>query len=133
VRRVFADGDVVRLDLPVAPRLTAPDPRIDAVRGCLAVEQGPLVLALESTDLPDGLQVDQVRLDAGTAPWLVDGTVHVRAVHADAADEPWPYGGPAATLGAAFEVPLVAYHYWANRGRARCASGSRRRPEPAVP
>src|SRR5690606_30767305 len=41
VRRAFRAGDVVELHLPVAPRFTAPDPRIDAVRGCLAVERGP--------------------------------------------------------------------------------------------
>src|SRR5262249_36027002 len=68
VRRAFRAGDVVELRLPLAPRFSAPDPRIDAVRGCLAVERGPLVYCLESTDLARAsggrfTDVAQVRLD----------------------------------------------------------------------
>ena len=37
------------LDMPA--RITAPDPRIDAVRGTVAIERGPLVYALEEADL----------------------------------------------------------------------------------
>ena len=43
-------GDKVTLELPLAPRLTAPHPRIDAVRGCLAIERGPLVYCVEQAD-----------------------------------------------------------------------------------
>src|SRR5690606_32873861 len=50
VRRAFRAGDVVELDLPMVPRFTSPDPRVDAVRGCVAVQRGPEVLALESLD-----------------------------------------------------------------------------------
>src|SRR5256885_2551845 len=32
-------------------RFTWPDPRVDALRGCVAVERGPLVLCAESLDL----------------------------------------------------------------------------------
>ena len=51
IERAFAAGDEVELELPVAPRFAAPDPRVDAVRGCLVVERGPEVFALESVDL----------------------------------------------------------------------------------
>jgi len=51
VRREFRAGDTVTLHLPLAPRLTHPDPRIDAIRGAVAVERGPEVRALESVDL----------------------------------------------------------------------------------
>ena len=50
--RRWTTGDLVELDLDVAPRLTAPNPRIDAVRGCLAIERGPLVYCLEEADHP---------------------------------------------------------------------------------
>ncbi len=83
VRRAFRVGDVVELRLPVTPRFTAPDPRIDAVRGCLAVERGPEVLCLESVDLAaaSGGRVDDiagVRLDPAAAPRDEDGVVVVR-------------------------------------------------------
>src|SRR5690606_28096693 len=50
LRRAFRAGAVVALARPVAPRFTSPDPRVDAVRGCVAVERGPEVMALESID-----------------------------------------------------------------------------------
>ena len=36
------------LELDVSPRLTAPNPRIDAVRGCVALERGPIVYCVEA-------------------------------------------------------------------------------------
>ena len=47
-------GDAVVLDLDLPVRVTEPDPRVDAVRGCVAVERGPLVYCVESADLPAG-------------------------------------------------------------------------------
>ena len=50
--RAWRAGDVVDLDLPMAPRLIASHPRIDATRACVAIERGPLVYCLESPDQP---------------------------------------------------------------------------------
>ncbi len=120
VRRTFAAGDVVELMLPVGPRLSVADPRIDAVRGCVAVESGPLVLAVESVDLGEsGVSADvaDVRLDAAVPLHVVDGRVVATLGLERSTDEPWPYAlHEAATSGATAEVPLVEYHDWANRG-----------------
>ncbi|MFC4616390.1 glycoside hydrolase family 127 protein [Cellulomonas algicola] len=116
-RRTFAVGDEVRLSLPVQPRVTTPDDRIDAVRGCVAVERGPLVLCAESTDLPGGLHVDAIRLDP-SAPLVADGAGargRGRAVAHDDAD--WPYAPePRERDADGFDLRLVPYHAWANRG-----------------
>jgi DUF1680 family protein len=66
--RDFAAGDEVRLELPVAPRWTRPDPRIDAVRGCVAVERGPLVMCVESIDLPGAADVTDLTVDTDKDP-----------------------------------------------------------------
>ena len=122
VRRRFADGDVVRLELPVEPRWTVPDPRIDAVRGSVAVERGPVVLCLESCDLPAGGDAGGFVVDPRVAPVERDGRVVVSGTLASPALRPWPYGPPdgaapaSAAAGRAVEVPLLAYHDWANRG-----------------
>ncbi|MGW2094414.1 glycoside hydrolase family 127 protein [Promicromonospora sukumoe] len=152
-------GGVVVLDLDAAPRFVVPDPHIDAVRGCVAVQRGPEVLCLESVDLEavglgagadgSGGAVDDVVVDTSVPPWEVNGTVYVRAgllgSVADAvaaatgagtgaagtgdsgdspadADAGWPYKAaddviphPRPEL---HDVPLVAYHDWANRGPA---------------
>ncbi|GEN81609.1 hypothetical protein N867_15275 [Actinotalea fermentans ATCC 43279 = JCM 9966 = DSM 3133] len=121
VRRVFAVGDEVELDLPMAPRWTWADPRIDAVRGQVAVERGPLVMCLESVDL--GADVAGVRVCTDEPPAERGGRVLVRASLVDAAadvDEAWPYGpGPGRSTRdpeVGGQVGLVPYHSWANRG-----------------
>jgi DUF1680 family protein len=114
-----AAGGTVVLDLPVDPRFTVADPRVDAVRGQVAVEAGPLVYALESVDL--GEDVALVRLDAEQAPErTADGGVQVRATTVPADDGDWPYVGGATPsaepVDGARPVPLVPYHAWGNRG-----------------
>lgn len=66
--RRWRAGDRVTLELDLAPRLTAPNPRIDAVRGCLAVERGPVVYCLEAPDLAAGVDLADVTLDASVDP-----------------------------------------------------------------
>lgn len=118
VTRVFAAGDRVVLDVPVRARVTVPDPRIDAVRGTVAVERGPVVYALES--LEAGVDVRDVIVPAGAEP--VDrGADDVRLpVRVLAAPEPagLPYGTDGAAVSAAepHEVRLVPYATWGNRG-----------------
>ncbi|WP_030160007.1 glycoside hydrolase family 127 protein [Glycomyces sp. NRRL B-16210] len=114
----FAAGDEIRLDLPIAARWTHPDPRVDAVRGCAAVERGPVVLCAESVDLPGGADVADLTVDASIAPIERDGRVRVAARLHDRPDA-WPYGPAAAdTAGEEAEVPLVPFHLRATRDPA---------------
>ncbi|KQT02190.1 hypothetical protein ASG23_02255 [Cellulomonas sp. Leaf395] len=116
VHRRFAAGDVVELHLPMDPRVSSPDLRIDAVRGCVVVERGPEVLALESVDL-DGADVSTVRLDLSAGLREVDGQVLATLVTAAPTDDAWPYGSPPPRADEPRTVaPLIAYHDWANRG-----------------
>ncbi|MFG3155171.1 glycoside hydrolase family 127 protein [Streptomyces sp. NPDC048219] len=64
--RSWQPGDTVVLHLDLTPRLTLPHPRIDAVRGCAAVERGPLVYCFEQTDQQDGVAVDDLALSPDT-------------------------------------------------------------------
>ncbi|KOG33491.1 glycoside hydrolase family 127 protein [Streptomyces resistomycificus] len=123
VTRLFRPGDEIRLELPMAPRWIEADPRVDAVRGTAAVQRGPLVYCAESVDLPDGRDVDAVRVDTSTAP--ADGpddTVVAPgelAAPGETPDAAWPYGPPDPAAAPAAEptgVVLVPYHSWANRG-----------------
>jgi len=126
IRRSFAAGDTVTLTLPVEPRVTRPSPRIDAVRGTVAVERGPLVLCLESTDLPEGLEVDAAELAAGPVVRPTADGALVRVRMRDARGEGgWPYaagsaddaaGSADAAAGGEIDVPLHPYAGWGNRG-----------------
>ncbi len=121
-----AAGDEIVLDLPVRPRLTWPDLRIDGARGTVAVERGPVVLCLESVDLPDDVSIDGLALSVDSLPTdRGDGAiVHARTVslpaHGDGrppfvSARPNPGRGDARHE-RAFEVPLIPYHRWAERG-----------------
>lgn len=118
VTAAFVPGDEIRLELPVAARWTVPDPRIDAVRGCAAVERGPVVLCAESIDLPCGADVAELTVDTSVPPVERDGRIFVSAQVHDR-DGAWPYG-PAAPQeeGKSAEVALIPFHRRATRGPA---------------
>lgn len=125
-RRSWRTGEVVRLSLPVVPRVATPDPRIDAVRGTVAVERGPVVYCLEDADLPDGLTVDEVEIDPDGPLEDADGPVSlpqsIVAVRARGRrvqlPEPrrWPYDNLRAMPGDPVDLVLIPYHRWSNRG-----------------
>jgi uncharacterized protein len=108
VTRRWAAGDRVVLDLDLPVRVTEPDPRVDAVRGCVAVERGPLVYCVEAADAPPGTELEELRWDPGRAPAAVPrpdvgpGVVGVTV--------------PVAGRGAAQSAGAVPYFAWANRG-----------------
>jgi uncharacterized protein len=117
VTRAFRPGDAIRLELPVRPRWTMADPRIDAVRGSVAVERGPLVLCLESPDLPGGRSVDDFRVDTAQLLHERDGRVYVGGHLATYSEHAWPYDHRQGEMhGEDADVSLIPYHAWANRG-----------------
>jgi DUF1680 family protein len=128
VTRSWRPGDRVVLELPVAARLTEPHPRVDAVRGCVAIERGPLVYCLEQVDLPAGVELADVALAPGAGlregfePDLLGGVVTVRAegVRRSTAEwGGWPYRDPghraAGRPGEPVPLTAIPYYAWANR------------------
>lgn len=118
VERAFAAGEIIELRLPITPRFTAPDPRIDAIRGTVAVEVGPQVMCLESVDLPEGVGLDDFRVDINTGIESVGDGAVVKGVSYGFANAAWPYGDIAGKPEGAQEVALVPYRTWGNRGPA---------------
>lgn len=110
-KRTWQAGDRVVLELDMPVRVTEADPRIDAIRGCVALERGPLVYCLESADLPAGVELDDLTVSATVAPSLV-------ALPDDLLGS--PVVGFALTLagpdGRAVSTIAVPYFAWANRG-----------------
>jgi DUF1680 family protein len=115
VYRKFAVGEEIRLELPMRPRFTAPDPRIDATRGCVAVERGPLVYCAEAVDDVD---LDSLRVNESVPPVDTAAGVAVRARFDAPAAESWPYGRakPRSATTPTTSLDLVPYHRWARRG-----------------
>jgi DUF1680 family protein len=117
------DGAKVRLSLPMDVRLVRADERVDAVRGCVAIARGPLFFCVEQADLPDGILVEQIRLDPTapiTAEHSTDDLTPVRLHLSGVVRENHP------DLYAPLEAPpagdkpvsftAIPYHSWANRG-----------------
>jgi uncharacterized protein len=129
IRRAWRPGDTIVLDLDMAPRLTEADPRVDAVRGCVAVERGPLVHCAEQVDQPGAPGLDDLVIDTTTGltarhrPELLGGVTTVVGsglLRARPAGQGWwPYrtarggggGGPATPI----ELTTIPYYAWGNR------------------
>jgi hypothetical protein len=115
----FAEGETIELRLPMDARIVHPHPRIDAIRGQIAVERGPLVLALESTELPPDLEVDDVEVDPeiGLRTEGDGAQLLLRSRSPKPQSPSWPYGSaePAAP-GRQFVARLYPYSRWGNRG-----------------
>jgi uncharacterized protein len=128
VGREWNDGDEVVLVLPLEPRFTVSDPRLDVARGAVAIEYGPLVYCLEAVDNA-GHRLDDLTVDTTVAPKVasVNGTLGGAAtirtagrVRPRTGDSWWPYGraGAAASdeLGESVALTAVPYYTWGNRG-----------------
>jgi uncharacterized protein len=76
IGRRWRPGDVLTIDLDLKPRWTKPDRRVDAVRGCVAVERGPLVYCFEQADQPDGAAVDDIVIPSAAGHPVAGLTEH---------------------------------------------------------
>jgi DUF1680 family protein len=126
VGRQWQHGDEVVLVLPLQPRYTTADPRLDAARGTVALEYGPLVYCLEAVDNPNS-RLDDITIDTTKTPEVVPGedmlagvaTVHaIGHVRARRDSSWWPYrplGASTAETEEPTTLNAVPYYTWGNR------------------
>jgi hypothetical protein len=125
IRRQWSPGDVVELDLPMDVVFLEAHPLIEEARNQVAAMRGPIVYCLESPDLPEGVDVDDVAIVAG-ANWtprrdkdlldgaaVLDGEAHVMQ-SPDWTDRLYQRWEPASEK--RIRVRLIPYYAWANRG-----------------
>ncbi|CAM3310536.1 glycoside hydrolase family 127 protein [Kibdelosporangium persicum] len=119
VRKDWSAGATVTLDLPMPARVVRPHPRIDAVRGCVALARGPLVYCLEQADLPDNVTLEDVRIVADAPITVVPGSpVTLTAsgsVEPPASDELYPTHTTASHTGEPITLTATPYFLWGNR------------------
>ena len=118
--RVELAANPLVLDLPMAPRWTQANHRVDAVRGCVALERGPQVYCVEQVDLPEGIRLDDVVVDPTTPLKESDAGLEIAVTPRR---EVGPLYGPrsAVPTGETVTVRAVPFHTWGNR-----ASGAMR-------
>ncbi|WP_053175190.1 glycoside hydrolase family 127 protein [Nonomuraea sp. SBT364] len=132
LERAWRPGDTVELELDLTPRLVHPHRRADALRGCAAIERGPLVYCFEQADQPAGVDVADLALSPGAELRVLDkddldGVGRTVLVETTAYAVRQPAGGlpytvePPEALATSARVTATAipYHQWDNRdGRA---------------
>jgi DUF1680 family protein len=133
----LAPGGTATLRLPLSPRFVTADTHLDAVRGQVALEKGPLVLAVEDVDLPTGVTVNDIAIDQAEPVQATDDGALVTVRVAPPAGDAWPYG-PAGPTGPAegntHQVRFRPYHRWGNRGPSTMRVWTPGRPpQPSVP
>ncbi len=144
--RNWSAGDELTAEFAMPVRAVRADPRLDAVRGCVAFERGPLVYCVESPDLPGHARLDDLAItpdgagQAGRAARLAAADIaghRVTALTLPGVLRPepdgrsggaWPYR-PARPDGhpeghpdgqaRALELRAIPYYAWANRGPAQ--------------
>ena len=117
--RLWKAGDTVVLDLDMPVRVIEPDPRVDAVRGCVAVQRGPLVYCVESADLPPETELEDLcwdpSRDFATVPRPDIGDAVVGISVPVVGRRPADSSAPGASV-ARQSAGAIPYFAWANRG-----------------
>ncbi len=127
IERTWRPGDVVELSLPMSPRWVQPNPRVDAVRGSVAIMRGPFVYCLEETDQPYVSNLLDVRVDTACTlqeNWdddLLGGVMLVRArgqleKGAEWAEQLYAPLDEETPSGTELTLTAIPYYTWANRG-----------------
>jgi hypothetical protein len=117
--RTWKKGDVIELMLPMPVRRVAANEQVEADRGRVALQRGPIVYCAEWPDNPRGLVrnlllPDSARLTAEFKPELLNGVIVIKskamALSLDAQGK---------VLKNEQDLVAIPYYAWANRGRGQ--------------
>ncbi|WP_168205240.1 aceric acid hydrolase [Bythopirellula goksoeyrii] len=127
IRRRWKIGDRVELNLPMQAKLMRANPLVEETTNQVAVQRGPIVYCLESVDLPSGVNIEDViipqdiqlqeRYDADFLQGitLIEGTALVSSTP-EWGEKLYREAGKRTTK--EFELRLIPYYAWANRGQS---------------
>jgi DUF1680 family protein len=124
LERQWNEGDEIVLDLPMPTRIVRGHRLAEELTGQVAVQRGPVVYALESMDLPEGVRLEQLALRRGVTFGTVETEIAgSRLLALDAEAAVLPLSGSdglyedleQAELETA-SVRFIPYYAWGNRG-----------------
>ncbi len=127
LHRAWSPGDVVELTLPMRVRVIQAHPLVEELRNQVAFQRGPIVYCLESTDLPEGVRILDVRVPREGNwtprfdPAVLGGAVVLEGRAEAIRERPWNgslYREQRTGDRRAIDLRLIPYHAWANRGRS---------------
>ncbi|GGA76046.1 ATP-binding protein [Neiella marina] len=125
LNREWQAGDVVVIDIPMEATFVEGHPRIEEVRGQVAVKRGPLVYCVETPDLPEGTEILDVYIEGEASLnaehkddflggiTTIDANLLLRPVEQESM-----YRAVTKPVWNEQRVQLVPYFAWSNRGEA---------------
>jgi DUF1680 family protein len=135
VRRAWKNGDVVELNLEMPARLIESNPLVEETLNQVAVQRGPVVYCLESTDLPrdshvmDVLVPANIDLAARFDERLLGGVAVLEGKATALPPENWSgqlYHDVPANSSKPINLRLIPYCVWGNRGASEMTVWMRR-------
>jgi DUF1680 family protein len=131
IERLWKSGDNVEIDFNLKPFFVEADPRVDSVRGSVAIQCGPIVYCLEAQDQPQGVDLLDLKIDPQeelTSRWQADllgGVVTIEGSGSQEDRSNWVNNGLYRQLilehqnGRApqgVKWTAIPYYAWGNRG-----------------
>ena len=125
MKRDWRPGDVIELNLPMPARLMQAHPKAEQLRNQVAVMRGPMLYCLESKDLPENVDLnnvcvpDDIQLKPVAADDLPFGIVAMEGNALHRSESPWStelYRKLEPRSVEPLKMRLIPYFAWANRG-----------------
>jgi DUF1680 family protein len=131
IERAWQTNDVVEADFAMPAFFIEADPRVDGVRGCVAIQRGPIVYCLEEQDQSPGVNLLDVKIDPSeelTSRWqgdLLGGVVTLEGTGYQTDRSSWQDNGLYRSLilkngnrhsERKIELVAIPYYAWGNRG-----------------
>jgi len=124
IKRVWKQGDVVALDMPMDIKMIEGHARIEEVRNQVAIKRGPVVYCVESPDLPDNTGIldvyvaEKAELTAQHRPDFLGGLTTIRAnVLVRSSNKQDMYRTVVKPVWKTIQTQFVPYYAWSNRGK----------------
>jgi len=127
ISRHWAPATVVELHLPMPARLLEAHPLIEEARNQVAIQRGPIVYCVESTDLSEGIRLSDVVVPASIEwsseynPMLLCGVVTLSGSALAVTEPKWSsqlYRELPAQATRKIDLKLIPYFAWGNRGKS---------------
>src|SRR6266487_1317983 len=131
VERNWNVGDVIEVEFDMPPFMIEGDPRVDSIRGCVALQRGPIIYCVEEQDQEQRVNLLDVEIDPSeglTSHWqgdLLGGVTTLEGTGYQSDRSDWSADGlyrPLATnkdnesSDQKVKLTAVPYYAWGNRG-----------------
>jgi len=123
IEGIWEQGDIIEINLPMQPRFSRADPRVDSLRASVALERGPLVYCLEAAD-NSGIRFDDIVVDPAAGVSEQPGSTVLAGVTAltfpgqvrsHDTEPAWPYRDRAESARGTSNLTAIPYYSWGNR------------------